>query len=81
MNISTKEYNKLRHYCIKHATRYGLSIQDCDDILHDSLLKALESEETVDLYKLIWKTIGKYRERRHREGKRQVPYQDNKERE
>ena len=43
MDISSKEYNKLKYYTLKHATRYGFSVQDCDDILHDSLLKALES--------------------------------------
>ena len=48
---------------------------------NSNLLKALESDKSVDLYKIIWKTIGKYRERRHREGTRQVSYDDNKERE
>ena len=81
MNITPEEYNKLRLYVYKHATMHGFKLQDCDDILHDALLYIIEyDKKPIDYYKVIWKYIGKYRERRNREGKRQVEYNDNKER-
>ena len=81
MNITPEDYNKLRLYVYKHATIHGFKAQDCDDILHDALLYMIEYNiPTVVKYKIVWKYIGKYRERRNRESKRQVDYDDNKER-
>lgn len=82
MKISNEDYHKFRLYVIKHATLYDFKVQDCDDILHDALLHILENNTPVlDYYKIFWKYIGKHRERRYREGKRQLEYDDNKERE
>lgn len=81
MYISDTNYHQLRLYVIKHATLHGFKVQDCDDIFHDALLHMVEYNiPAIDRYKIIWKYIGKHRERRHRESKRQVEYDDNKER-
>ena len=81
MYISDTDYYKLRLYVIKHATLHGFKVQDCDDIFHDALLHILENNtQAIYYYKILWKYIGKHRERRHREGKRQVEYDDNKDR-
>ena len=65
-----KDYQQLRAYTYRRASMFDFNQQDSEDILHDALLDHLESG--VDIYKLIWKHIGKHRERRHREGKRQI---------
>ena len=65
-----QDYEQLKAYTYKRASMYDFSYQDAEDILHDALLDQLESG--LDIYKLIWKHIGKHRERRHREGKRQI---------
>ena len=81
MNLSTQDYHKFRLYVIKHATLHGFKVQDCDDIFHDALLHIVEHDTpAIDYYKIMWKYIGKHRERRHREGKRQVEYDDNQDR-
>lgn len=69
--MDTEEYEYLRNYVRKCASQHGFSREDCDDILHDALVLYYE-KESLDIQKLIWKTIGKHRERRHREGKRQI---------
>jgi hypothetical protein len=82
MNMNPEEYRKLKGYVYKHATLHGFKPQDCDDILHDALLYIIEYNiNPIDYYKIIWKYIGKHRERRNRESKRQVDYDDNQERE
>ena len=68
-----QDYEQLKAYTYKRASMYDFSYQDAEDILHDALLDQLESG--LDIYKLIWKHIGKHRERRHREGKRQISLQ------
>ncbi len=68
--MTDHNYNKLRMYTYKCASTYDFKLQDAEDILHDALLDFIESG--VDITKLIWKYIGKHRERRHREGKRQI---------
>lgn len=65
-----KDYQQLSAYTYRRASMFDFTQQDSEDILHDALLDHLESG--VDIYKLIWKHIGKHRERRHREGKRQI---------
>mgnify|MGYP003116774341 CR=1 FL=1 len=71
--MTPQEYAKLQAYTYRCASQYNFSQQDSEDILHDALLDQLESG--LDIYKLIWKHIGKHRERRHREGKRQISLQ------
>ena len=68
-----QDYEQLKAYTYKRASMYDFSYQDAEDILHDALLDQLESG--LDIFKLIWKHIGKHRERRHREGKRQISLQ------
>ena len=70
--MDSKEYEFLRNYVRKCSIQHGFTTEDCDDILHDALLVYYESDKELDIQKLIWKTIGKHRERRHREGKRQI---------
>ncbi len=69
-DMQHQDYEQLKAYTYKRASMYDFSYQDAEDILHDALLDQLESG--LDIYKLIWKHIGKHRERRHREGKRQI---------
>ena len=70
--MKESEYNKLRNYVYKSGYLHGFTAEDCDDILHDALLDYYELKESVDILKLVWKSIGKHREQRHRMGKRQV---------
>ena len=65
-----KDYQQLRAYTYKRASMFDFTQQDSEDILHVALLEQLESG--LDIYILLWKHIGKHRERRHREGKRQI---------
>ena len=65
-----QDYEQLKAYTYKRASMYDFSYQDAEYILHYALLDQLESG--LDIFKLIWKHIGKHRERRHREGKRQI---------
>ena len=69
-DMQHQDYEQLKAYTYKRASMYDFSYQDSEDILHDALLESLNSD--VDIPKLIWKHIGKHRERRHREGKRQI---------
>ncbi len=70
MSMQHKDYQQLRAYTYKRASMFDFTHQDSEDIPHDALLDQLESGD--DIYKLIWKHIGKHRERRHRESKRQI---------
>tara|TARA_Y100001963_G_scaffold120289_1_gene168140 strand:+ start:157 stop:423 length:267 start_codon:yes stop_codon:yes gene_type:complete len=75
--ITEVKYYELKDYCLYHGMNYGIKKIDCEDILHDACVYILENNITPNDYKwCILKFIGKYRERRHREGTREVKYND-----
>ena len=46
-------------------------VADCEDILHDACVHIVEHITPPEDYtRILYKYLGKYRERRHREGKR-----------
>ena len=71
--MTEMQYLELKDYCLLNGAKYGITKIDCEDILHDACLYILEENVMPNDYKwCVSKYIGKYRERRNRESKREA---------
>lgn len=78
--MTEKQYTQLRNRALYRGYLYGFSVMDCEDILHDSCLHIVYEKTPENQWgKILYKYIGKYRERRHRESKRQISLEDSNE--
>ena len=71
--MTEMDYQELKDKVMYLGAGHGFAKMDCEDILHDAIVHILEYEIAKSEWKgILYKYIGKYRERRHREGRRQV---------
>jgi|TARA_R110002020_G_scaffold46492_1_gene132213 hypothetical protein len=69
--MTEKEYLVLKNKIWYVASGHGFDNYDCEDILHDACVHIVEHITPPEDYtRILYKYLGKYRERRHREGKR-----------
>ena len=71
--MTEMEYQELKDRIMYLGAGHGFARMDCEDILHDACVLILEhSIDKPEWKSILYKYMGKHRERRHREGKRQV---------
>tara|TARA_R100001163_G_C4978164_1_gene135373 strand:+ start:207 stop:452 length:246 start_codon:yes stop_codon:yes gene_type:complete len=69
--MTEKEYMNLKNAATYAGLSHGFTIMDCEDILHDTCVHIIEhGNESTEWKRLLYKYIGKYREKRNRESKR-----------
>ena len=69
--MTEKEYMNLKNAATYAGLSHGFTIMDCEDILHDTCVHIIENaSDSVEWKRLLYKYIGKHREKRNRESKR-----------
>jgi len=60
-NITQNDYEKLRRYTYYKGMNYGLTKEDCEDIMQDAVVKCMErGDEPSKLNRIILSCMGNY---------------------